>query len=562
MNKFFQILSLFIFSHFMSFENLYANCWECEDNLFEILHNTKATNRVAFLFRMDSTTVRHDYHFLNHGEVLDVYQGNFESARVSIREGGSIVRRGLELKKNHVFFILSSRYGGFRNQGVVNIKDKEVISADWRFSRNISGKKDSAYIVNLWSQYIEDSKSTTNRQVEYHFVDGKTSAKGMIKNGKPHGLWKYYFKNGNVAKTYLYEEGEFLYQVEGYEMDGQLKSKLEKIGKEIHGTSYYKSGKLNSQSIKDTLDNFLLRTKYSKYHENGQLRKTYTIYGIMDSRIGYNHGQYTEYDEEGKVISKGKYYWGAKVGKWLEYNKKDKTSSKVKYTNFKTKKDGKIRFFYEDGRLRHVGVVNNKGRKDGVWKSYSKNEKSTTPYKDGLKDGIAESYDSGKKIGHTTYVNGKKDGSYKGIEVYKNKRAIGEGNYLGYLKIGAWTTKLKGQIVERAFYNEKGKLHGELIQFNNGAKLKVANYENGLLQGDYELYYRDGSIKEKGQYDKGYMVGEWVAYHKDGSEHARCIQSLPTLQSLFSEACGYFHHRDKFKLDTSNQVTGKLEPWD
>jgi antitoxin component YwqK of YwqJK toxin-antitoxin module len=518
---------------------------------------------------VDTTTVRHDYFFLNHGEVLEVYLGDFESSSVSLASNGDLTYKAIELKKDNVFFVLSGRYG-LRNKKVVNIKDKEQIYVDWKFSRNISQKMDSSYVCDLLTQYKEDSKRTTNRQVEYHFVDGKTSAKGMIRNGKPHGLWKYYYKNGNVAKTKLYEKGELIREVDSYYKNGQVKIKFKKKGKYVHRSKYYESGILNSVSIIDTINSSLIRNSDKFYYENGQLKKSSTYYSrIPDPRVVfYYEGLCTEYDNTGKVISKGKFHLGSKVGKWKEFNKKDNEVSKVKYTKIKNIKDGKTRVYFSTGQLHDVGVLDDKGRKQGIWKTYSLNGnlRLITPFKDGVIDGVSEKYDEGNKVGHTTYINGKKDGSYRdrnyGRKIYRNKKIISSGNYKDYHRIGVWVSKIKNQIVERAFYNEKGKLHGEFFQFENETSVLAANYENGLLQGDYQLYYPDGTIKETGQYDKGYMVGEWVAYNIDGSEYARCIQSLPTTKLFYNEECGYFHHRDKVMLDNFSNANNKPEPWD
>ena len=59
MIKHFQILIILSCFLFSAKGNLFANCWDCNDNLLEVLHNTNATNRVAFLFKVEDLSLIH-----------------------------------------------------------------------------------------------------------------------------------------------------------------------------------------------------------------------------------------------------------------------------------------------------------------------------------------------------------------------------------------------------------------------------------------------------------------------------------------------------------------------
>lgn len=67
-------------------------------------------------------------------------------------------------------------------------------------------------------------------------------------------------------------------------------------------------------------------------------------------------------------------------------------------------------------------------------------------------------------------------------------------------------------MLSKANFNEQGEHQGESLWFhkNTGTLIKQANYENGVLDGEYAEYNDSGGTLFKGTYKAGQKVGKWV----------------------------------------------------
>ncbi|MGL6113623.1 toxin-antitoxin system YwqK family antitoxin [Cetobacterium sp. SF1] len=67
-------------------------------------------------------------------------------------------------------------------------------------------------------------------------------------------------------------------------------------------------------------------------------------------------------------------------------------------------------------------------------------------------------------------------------------------------------------------YSKDGKRDGEWYGiYNDGIVAYVGFYNNGVLHGEYNAYYNDGKIKERGRYsENGKKIGEWIEYYNNG----------------------------------------------
>ena len=54
-----------------------------------------------------------------------------------------------------------------------------------------------------------------------------------------------------------------------------------------------------------------------------------------------------------------------------------------------------------------------------------------------------------------------------------------------------------------------GNLDGNYEEYSNKVLVKKTNYTNGLINGSYQIFYENGSLKEKGLYEMGYLIGEY-----------------------------------------------------
>jgi len=111
-----------------------------------------------------------------------------------------------------------------------------------------------------------------------------------------------------------------------------------------------------------------------------------------------------------------------------------------------------------------------------------------------------------------------------GIGIYDNHKAM---------------TEKKFDVVN--YYND-GTLHftgdGSFIHKNavwkwyskDGVLIKLAEYDDNILDGQYKLYYNNGNIKISGEYDNGEKIlNTWICYNKNGTEK-QCYVNNPILK--------------------------------
>lgn len=260
-------------------------------------------------------------------------------------------------------------------------------------------------------QLVTDAKETKqlDRKVAYH-SNGQPSIIATYYKGVPEGFRREFDEDGNVVRSYGYEDGWMRY--EGVlDMNG----KRQGLWKE-----YYRTGELRSQG------------KYVNSNPVGQWKyyftdKTVEIIGSFDQKgrktgdwlwfyangdtmisahyeAGELDGEYVEYDEQGRVVSKGNYLEGTEDGQWIYYN--GEYSEKGSYydgmrmgewvTRFPNGRaafvihfeqdvmHGKYTSYWENGRVKLTGRYV-AGLRDGAWFKYDEEGELflTTLYKDG-----------------------------------------------------------------------------------------------------------------------------------------------------------------------------------
>jgi antitoxin component YwqK of YwqJK toxin-antitoxin module len=219
-------------------------------------------------------------------------------------------------------------------------------------------------------------------------------------NGKEHGNFNYYDKNGNVEKTEIYHHGILLAKGltdemdrrqgywEEYYFDGQLKSK----GKYLDGLKideweyYFNNGELEQKGKYLAGEKFTGLWKW--YHPNGELLREENF------RKGLEDGFMYEYYDDGTLITKGEFIDGLKEGPW----------------------------FYEMGDHREEGEYRS-GVRSGIWKYYFDNDKLNFEgnFIDGVADGKHKFYfKSGKLWREEYYLMGNK------VDTWKTYNELGE----------------------------------------------------------------------------------------------------------------------------------------
>lgn len=126
------------------------------------------------------------------------------------------------------------------------------------------------------------------------------------------------------------------------------------------------------------------------------------------------------------------------------------------------------------------------------------------------------------KSGSDSYLNiySYKDGELNGLNVIYYKDSIKE---LGHWKEGKQNGLFQlytedGILIESANF-KNGERDGLTEQyFSSTGKLRVsANYKEGILEGEYKVYYPDGTLQGEVSYKNGEMNGEFKEYYENGN---------------------------------------------
>ena len=184
----------------------------------------------------------------------------------------------------------------------------------------------------------ENKNKDTTRFVRYFEHSKQVEEEVGLKNHRYHGLYKLYYKDGNIKVLAFYKKGF-----------------LEGVQK-----SYYSTGKIKAieKYIRDKKDSIC-----TYFNEDGSLMKT------IQYQDGKMHGAFRTFYPEGKPYQKYTYRYGKKDGKQIAYypNGKMMFSAESKYglpaiglkeydKNGKLKEYGYTIISQEENKLRLAGV--------------------------------------------------------------------------------------------------------------------------------------------------------------------------------------------------------------
>ena len=206
-------------------------------------------------------------------------------------------------------------------------------------------------------------------------------------------------------------------------------------------------------------------------------------------------------------------------------------------------------FFDKMGRPSSNGSFNAKGKRIGTWewKYKNGNTKETSSYKNGVLEGVYIGYYKNKKLKYKAfYVNDTLNGPY---QYYSNKGVVTqdknfvkgklEGKYMAFHEVGRKAPKYilnfknglqEGEFIEKSpegndiykVLKVNGEKEGiETSFYNSGIVESITEYKEGLYDGKYESYFKNGKIKRKGIGLEGKNSGVWNTYYSDGKLHEK-----------------------------------------
>ena len=302
------------------------------------------------------------------------------------------------------------------------------------------------------------------------------------KQGEKYGSWKEFYLSGKLKKESYYKKG-FL--------NGYVKSYSER-GKALSSDRYV-NGKLYIEKI-----NTKTKLDFRKeYHDNGKIK----ISGAF--RKNKPVGVHREFSTKGKVTATKTYSsrgWvmadgivdkkGKRQGIWKYYFKSGKRKVIGRYKN--GRRIGDWKFYYENGQEEQSGTYNSKGRPEGFWKWY---------------------FENGNMLREEEQTNGKLDGDYS--EYASDGTIVAKGLYVEGSKEGVWYYHL-GDIIEEGNYKADLK-DGEWVHhYSNKEKQFVGRYVDGEENGEHRYYYPNGNLKIQGDYSMGKRHKQWKFFNEEG----------------------------------------------
>ncbi|MCD6365985.1 MAG: hypothetical protein J7L46_00445 [Bacteroidales bacterium] len=449
----------------------------------------------------------------------------------------------------------------------------------------------------------QKNKVNPNGYNVFYYPNGQISSEGWMKNGKPDGLWKNFYKTGvrksigkrslslldstwvffntqgdttDIINYYRDNKSGYHFHYEYIKSDSDtvklLKFKELYVENKKAGKSFYYEKNHLKRIVNyennipdgwayeysyDTLitkmleykNGFLVYSEKINRFDKDTLKQGVWKYFYPDGKImreeNYLHGQlngfYKEYDPRGKLVKMIKYVYGQPM------------EESIKEDSIFTEK----KQFFENGNIKNTGYYKYDSIPVGAHKEYDI-EGIVTTVRMYDNDGILEAmglFDS----------KARKTGQWK--EFFPTGEIRAEGNYKSGKKTGKWTFYFHDQKVEQTGYFYRGKydktwnwyLHsGKLFQCENyyhgkldgyffqltetGDTLLSGNYSDGDKTGKWHFYI--GDQIEEGKYEGGYKEGLWTIYNKDNK---KIIFKGNFVQGALNDKVYYYYNNGKLK---------------
>lgn len=196
---------------------------------------------------------------------------------------------------------------------------------------------------------------------------------------------------------------------------------------------------------------------------------------------GRKQGYWEAIDKHGKLVYSGTFKDNQPVGEFKRYYPTGAIRVVMNHAGAKVS----ATFYWQNGEVAAKGEYLNMKR-HGAWSYFSYYDKHLSykaSYKNGLKDGVAESYFQ------------------------------------------------DGTVAERVNYKENRR-NGKWQQFYPSGKLKIdSQYNNDKLHGAFTLYYPEGTIETTGAYLNGRSDGTWRHLTVEGDEVSKVIYKNGIIQN-------------------------------
>jgi len=408
--------------------------------------------------------------------------------------------------------------------------------------------------------YSQDNEAVKDGYQVFRYPNGSVSSEGLIKSGKPDGLWKTFYVTGVKRSEGRYTN--FLLDSIWIFYD-QVGDTTEKIS--------YLFGKRNGYYCKFKKEAASGLYLYSKELYAGDKKEgTGYIYfpdGKVQQTISYNAGKKEglskEYDKNGNVITLLEYNRdflvsrekinrtdnnGLKQGGWMEFYPNGSKKSE------KTYKDDMLHGYYKEYDSRGNLVLTMLYDNGAIVKSRVEDEPDieivekrdnegkviySGPYRNKIPVGVHREFGKDGKVINAYQYNdnglllsegiideaGNRNGRWK--DLFPDGKVQAEGTFTDNRRTGLWKFYNNEGKVEQTGYYNNGRPDGIWKwYYSNGALLREEEYFQGQRDGAFTEYSVDGGIITQGQYTDGEKNGEWKYKSGDYNEEGKYITGL------------------------------------
>jgi antitoxin component YwqK of YwqJK toxin-antitoxin module len=248
-----------------------------------------------------------------------------------------------------------------------------------------------------------------------------------------------------------------------------------------------------------------------------------------------NHGPWTMWDEQGRLMGGGSYQAGQRHGKWVRYfaaGEADMLSNSVArdfaapYTSEATFDDGELqgKWTVTDSHDHVLFVTNfDHGQRDGKSISYfSSGQKwREIDFHNGEIDGfLIEWSPQGKVVAKEKFVQGRRHGVKN--EWYAPGIKKVEAEFLFAKEVAQisddwWGGVSRTKIVKTEGQDER---HGRwTTYYRNGQKALEGEYVHDVPAGTFVWWHPNGQRAIQGEYSEGKQSGSWAWWHPNGQRH-------------------------------------------
>ena len=360
----------------------------------------------------------------------------------------------------------------------------------------------------------------------YH-ENGRLKEKEFYKNDLLEGVYEQYFDNGQLYTRFNYTKGKANEEISYFGDDGKLFSKLlfekdilkaagyfDKSGREIH-----RSDRKDNKLDLETYTSRGYKVKQALYDQKGNSYGTQTTFyssGSISSKVAYldgvMNGLSVTFYPNGNIHTEINMAQGGKNGLSKEYYQHGQLQSTGWYIDDVLQGDW---FFYdEQGRLISKAYYRNGdlwGYREEFWPNGKKSEEQL--YTGGWLESIVQYDSAGNELNHAFFPGG--SGKYQ--LSFPNGKKMESGEYVrGYLD-GKFETYYFDGSLKSVEYFKRGAMDSlHKVFYYGGQVYAEGNEKDGARDGVWKTYDEEGHLVTSGNYVKGNLTGIFNYYYKDG----------------------------------------------